>query len=143
MEQEEVVLLLQATTLLQSVVHSCIDRKQFPFTKSQMNIFTVLGMEGEVTMKQAAQHLSISQEQATRAVAPLVNTGYVERRIYPANRTRVYISLTESGRQLMEDLRLSLTENLSAKLEQSLSEEDNAVLCRAVSDVVRLTKTIQ
>ncbi len=143
MDQEEVFLLLQAATLLQSVDHSCIDRKKFTFAKTQLNIFTVLGMEGELTMKQVARHLAASQEQATRAVAPLVNAGYVERRINPANRTRVYISLTESGRRLLEELRLNLTGNLSDKLDQSLSREQKADLYRAVSEVVRIAKTIE
>ena len=88
-------------TLLQSVVLSCVDRKRFQFTRTQQSILTVLSMEGETTMKQIAKYIVSSQEQATRAVAPLVDAGYVERRTDPTNRTRVYIRLTDEGRDLL------------------------------------------
>lgn len=142
MEQKTAVSLLQATTLLQSVVLSCIDRKNSPLTKTQLTVFTVLDMEGELTMKRVAQYIASSQEQATRAVAPLVDAGYVERRTDPANRTRVYIHLTDSGRQLLEAKRTQLAEKLSAKLDTSLSSEETAALYRAVTDMVEILEKL-
>jgi len=143
MEQKTVASLMQATTLMNGIVLSCVDRKRFPFTKTQLSIFTVLDLEGELTMKQIARYLSTSQEQATRAVAPLADAGYVERHTDPANRTHVKINLTETGRKLFEDNRISLRENLSAKLDNSLSGEEKDCLYRAVSDVVQLLEKIK
>jgi len=131
MKQEGLVSLLQASTLLSGVVISCYERKQFKFTKTQMNIFTVLDMEGDLSMKQIAQLLATSQEQATRTVAPLANAGYVERRTDPANRTRVYIHLTESGRNVIEESRRVLLDNLSEKIDRSLTQEEKEALCKA------------
>ncbi len=136
MEQETVGTLLEAMTLLQSVVMSCVDRKKFPFTRTQLLIFTVLYREGEMTMKQAARYIASSREQATRTVAPLVDEGYVERRVDPANRTRVYIRLTERGRQLSEENRVLLRSNLSEKLSCALSPQEKEELCEASEKII-------
>ncbi len=138
MEQHELISLLQASTFLSGIVLSCTDRKNYPFTKTQMNIFTVLDMEGDLSMKKIAQLLATSQEQATRTVAPLADAGYVQRITDPANRTRVYIHLTESGRQVIEDSRKALIAKLSEKLDQSITEEDKTALCRACTEIVGL-----
>ncbi len=142
MEHVELVSLIQTSTLLSGVVASCVDRKRFPFTKTQMNIFTVLDMEGDLSMKRIAQLLATSQEQATRTVAPLANAGYVERRIDPSNRTRVYIHLTDAGRQVMEESRSILTENLAAKLDNSFDEKEKKALCEAACVMAKLLDKI-
>jgi len=142
MEQDALKSLLQASTLLSGVVLSCVDRKQFPFTKTQMNIFTVLDMEGDLSMKRIAQLIATSQEQATRTVAPLADAGYVERRTDPANRTRIFIHLTDKGKEILENSRKVLLENLSEKLTKDISEEDREELCGAASKIVSLLDKI-
>ncbi|MCR5796451.1 MAG: MarR family transcriptional regulator, partial [Eubacterium sp.] len=116
MKQDSLVSLLQASTLLSGVILSCADRKNYPFTKTQMNIFTILDMEGDLPMKRIARYLATSQEQTTRTVAPLADAGYVERRTDPSNRTRVYIHLTENGRRVIEDSRKALLENMDTRI---------------------------
>ncbi len=143
MDQEAEVSLLQSMILLQSVVLSCSDHKSFPFTRAQRGVFTVLAMEGELTMKQAARYLASSQEQATRAVAPLADAGYVERRTDPANRTRVYIRLTEAGRQLLQAYWTVLKQNLSGKLEDSLTGEERTSLYEASGVIIRLMEKVR
>ncbi len=138
MEQKAAVSLLQAMTLLQSVVLSCIDRKYFPFTKTQLVIFIALDTEGEMTMKRVSQCIASSREQATRAVAPLADAGYVERRTDASNRTRVYVRLTQAGHQLLEQTLSVLTERLSERLNRSLGEDEKAVLNQAIRDIIRL-----
>lgn len=142
MKQDSMITLLQASTILSGVVVSCVDKKNYPFTKTQMNIFTILDMEGDLSMKRIAQFLATSQEQATRTVAPLANAGYVERRTDPSNRTRVYIHLTESGRKIMEDSRKVLLENMSEKFSTSLNNEDCVELCKAAATMVDLLNKI-
>ncbi len=143
MDKEAEISLLKAMTLLQSTVLSCIDRKKFPFTKTQLIIFTILSMEGEMTMKQVAQYIVSSKEQATRAVAPLVDAGYVERHTDLANRTRVYIGLTESGRNLLNEYWASLTDNLSVKLDRSLNYDEKNTLCESASNIINLLERIK
>jgi len=142
MEHDALVSLLQASTLLSGVVISCVDRKRFPFTKTQMSIFTVLDMEGDLSMKQIAHLLATSQEQATRTVAPLANAGYVERKTDPTNRTRIYIHLTDSGKKIIEESQKALIENLSEKLTNSISPDDQTALCEAACTMARLLDKI-
>ncbi|MCR4902305.1 MAG: MarR family transcriptional regulator [Butyrivibrio sp.] len=142
MEQVELISLLQASTLLSGVVLSCVDRKKFPFTKTQMNIFTVLDMEGDLSMKHIAQLLATSQEQATRTVAPLADAGYVERITDSTNRTRIYIHLTESGKNIIKESRKSILENLSKKINESLNEEDKSSLCEAALKITSLLERV-
>ncbi|MCR5415830.1 MAG: MarR family transcriptional regulator [Pseudobutyrivibrio sp.] len=142
MEHSELVSLIQTSTLLAGVVVSCVDRKRFPFTKTQMNIFTVLDMEGDLSMKRIAQLLGTSQEQATRTVAPLANAGYVERRTDPTNRTRVLIHLTDSGKQIIEESRQVLIENLATKLDKSLNIEEKQSLCEAACVMAKILDKI-
>ncbi len=142
MDHDGLVSLLQTSTLLSGVVLSCVDRKRFPFTKTQMNIFTVLDMEGDLSMKRIAQLLATSQEQATRTVAPLANAGYVERRTDPSNRTRVYIHLTDAGRQIIKESRQLLIENLDAKLNNSFSDNEKEALCKAACVMASLLDKI-
>ncbi len=143
MRQEAEFSLLHAAMLLQSIVLSCIDRKRFPFTRTQISILTVLATEGELTMKQAAKQVASSQEQATRAVAPLCDAGYVERRTDPANRTRVYIHLTGEGNRLFDEYWEILKNNLSLRLKESLTAEEETALCKASSDLVRLMEKVR
>ncbi len=133
MEKETSLLLPEAMMLLQSVVLSCVDKKLFPFSKSQLNLFTMLVLEGEMTMKQVARYLACSQEQATRAVAPLADAGFVERRTDSANRTRVHIRLTGKGKQFITVQRAHMREALTDKLAGCLTEEEDAALRRAAA----------
>lgn len=136
MEQKDADSLLRAMILLQSVVLSCVDHKQFPFTRTQLTIFTVLAMEGELTMKKVSQYIASSKEQATRAVAPLADAGYITRRTDPSNRTHVYVSLTDSGRQLLKDNQIMITERLTEKLNAALSDKDKDDLYEASARIV-------
>ncbi len=143
MAQESEVPLLQTMIRLQSIVLSCIDRKRFPFTRTQLSILTALSMEGELTMKQISRFIVSSQEQATRAVAPLADAAYVERRTDLANRTHVFIRLTERGKLLLEEYRTALAETLSVKLDRSLTEDERSALREASREMVRLMEKIR
>ncbi len=143
MNQESGISLLQSMVLLESVVLACSDNKKFPFTRSQRSIFTVLALEGEMSMKQIAQYIASSQEQTTRAVAPLADGGYVERRTDPANRTRVYIHLTEAGKLLLQKHWAELGKNLSGKLDVCLNAEEESALFEASRVIVRLMEKVR
>ena len=95
--------LLRTYLQLQKVVLSGIDKKQFRHTKTQFIILTVLALRGPLYMSQIAQYISSSNEQATRAVAPLADEGLVERTIHPDNRKHVYVSLSEQGREYVDE----------------------------------------
>ena len=67
-------------------------------------------------MKEAASYISSSKEQATRAVAPLVDKGLMERYTDSANRNYVHIQLTETGRMLVLKMLDSLYDNVNELL---------------------------
>jgi len=143
MEKDAEIPLLETMLLLQSVVLSCMDRRQFPYSKSQLSIFTVLALEGEMTMKQLARYLVCSQEQATRALAPLADQGYVERRTDPSNRTRVYVHLTEEGKTYLQMLRGEVNLNLSSKLESTLTEDERMAIEHSVHKILPLLEKVK
>lgn len=128
--------LLTILPLIQRLVFSSIDRKEFPYSKSQMTIFTVLSIRKELTMKEVAGYLSSSKEQATRAIAPLVDAGLIDRFTDPSNRVHVYVRLTETGKSYLAHLRELVARTANARLEESVSPEEarelNCLLLRSI-----------
>jgi len=83
--------LLKLMPMIQKVILSCWDREKYPYTKSQLTLIMALLHKDSLTMKEAASYISSSKEQATRAVAPLVDKGLMERYTDPANRNYIHI----------------------------------------------------
>ncbi len=143
MKKEAGMTMMEALMLLQGTILTCIDKKQFPYSKMQLNIFTALSVEGELTMKRMACYLACSQEQATRAVAPLADAGYVERRVDPANRTRVYVRLTGEGTAYLESLKAGFESSLNSRLEGALSVEERQKLLRSAESLCGLLQKVK
>lgn len=131
-------LLLQLQPLLAKVVISNYGLKEFGYTKSQFQIFSALLLRGDLTMGQAAGFIGSSKEQATRAVAPLVEDGLVERYIDPKNRTRIHIRLTDHGKSFVARCRSRFDDNLDVALDKALSQDEKGELFQSVRTVIRL-----
>mgnify|MGYP000337984022 CR=1 FL=1 len=71
--------LIEVFPLCQKVILNTVDFKDHGFTKTQLCILLSLTAKSPLTMSELATYLASSKEQATRAVAPLVKTGYLER----------------------------------------------------------------
>jgi len=134
--------MLETMMLLQGLLYSSIDKKKFPYSKGQLNICIALYLEGELTMKRVARYLACSQEQATRAVAPLADAGYVERRTDPANRTHVFIRLTEEGKRYLLEQCDGMRIAVENKLENALSEKEQKTLHTAAGTLLVLLKKV-
>ncbi len=143
MENEAVIPLPEMLMLLQGVIFSCIDRKKFPYSKTQFNIFSALALEGEMTMKQMARFIACSQEQATRALAPLANQGFVQRRTDSENRTRVYVSLTDEGRLFLSGLRSETKSRLDEKLSNVLTDEETEEMRSNAAALLSLLRKVK
>ena len=89
-------------------------------------------------MKEMAEFISTSREQATRAVAPLVDDGYVQRYISPDNRLHVHLKLTEKGQDYFDQLVDDLSVRINEKLDHVLSKKEKGDLKSAVKTVVRI-----
>ena len=88
-------------------------------TKTQLLIVTALSYHESFHMSQLAAYLSFSKEQATRAAAPLVEAGLVERFAQLENRTRVFLRLTADGKNLADELRAQFSSQLKARVSAS------------------------
>ncbi len=130
--------LLRLMPMIQKVILSCWDREKYPYTKSQLTLFMTLLRKDSLTMKEAASYISSSKEQATRAVAPLVENGLMERYTDPANRNYVHIQLTDAGRILVLEMLGDLYDNINKLLDQSISNEEKRALRDSLTDSIRI-----
>ena len=137
-EVEAEVPLLTVLPLIQSVVHACRDKEGFPYSKMQMYVFTMLSLKGSLTMKEIARYTSSTNEYATRAVAPLVDDGYVERFVLPQNRQHIHIRLTEKGRAYLSERTRALGRRVNAALAEKLSDTEQEELRTAVRTIIRI-----
>lgn len=120
--------LLRLMPMIQKVILSCWDREKYPYTRSQLVLIMALLQRDSLTMKEAASYISSSKEQATRAVAPLVENGLLERYTDPANRNYVHIRLADTGRLMVLEMLDSLYDRINELLDQAISREEKLEL---------------
>ena len=135
--------LIAALPLLYRLVLASANPKTLGLTKTQMIIMLSLAHFGSLRMSQIADFISSSKEQATRAVAPLVEEGYVFRSNDPENRTYIEIQLTAAGEAFMERWRCRLLGQLNGRLDQGISDTERAELRQASLSMVRILSKLQ
>lgn len=109
--------LLEMMPMYHKIVLNEIEMKSIHLTKSQFFILLALMSNESLNMTQVATYIASSKEQATRAVAPLVEAGYVDRFHDESNRKLVLIRLTPSGKTFLHETK----EHLHQSLEKNLS----------------------
>lgn len=134
--------LLRLMPMIQKVILSCWDREKYPYTKSQLTLIMALLHKESLTMKEAASYISSSKEQATRAVAPLVDKGLMERYTDPANRNYVHIQLTDTGRTLVLEMLDGLYDNINKLLDQAISNEEKLALRDSLTESIRILNKV-
>ena len=100
-------------------------------TMAQAKLLYVVTAAGELSMSETAQRLGITVSTASGAVDRLVELGLLERSDDPANRRQVRVSVTEIGRQSLEQLQEMNTRQRRA-LFQLVSDEDLEIVERAI-----------
>lgn len=130
--------LLSLFPLVNKTVVSAISLKEFGYTKTQLMIFAALGKYENLTMSQVAGYISSSKEQATRAVAPLVDDGLMERYVDPENRTRIHIRLTPKGESFSQHYKSRFFENLKKMMRDKITQEEMLELKQAVETMIRI-----
>jgi len=135
--------LLALLPLISKTVVSAADLKEFGYTKSQLMIFAALYRSGNLTMSQVSKYISSSKEQATRAVAPLVDDGLLERYVDPQNRTRVHIRLTALGLKQIEVYKTHIFEKLKIHMRKSLTQEEMLELRQSVESMIRILSKLE
>jgi len=135
--------LLTLLPLINKIALSASDLRKAGYTKSQLLILTALFHRENLTMGKVAGFLSSSKEQATRAVAPLVDSGMVERYVDPENRTRIHIRLTDTGRSNMEQCNKKSIHNLYLLFRERISDEEMTELKAAVETMIRILSKVE
>lgn len=135
---EDAAQLLTLLPLINKTVVSRIDLKGLGYTRTQLYILLALARYGNLTMTQVCGYISSSKEQATRAVAPLVDSGLVERYVDPANRTRIHIRLTPEGADFLDRRKRQFCTALQQHMEQTVTTQDLAELRAATGTLIRI-----
>ena len=130
--------MLRALPLMHRLLRLIFVGERERFTKTQFYILITLYHQSPLTMTQIGEHIGASKEQATRAVAPLADEGLVRREVSPKNRTRVYVSLTEAGCALVQDLIARCSEKLEARMNERLTAEEREALRMHLSESAAL-----
>ena len=114
------------------------------FTKSQVDVMMGLDLFGKMGMTQISEHLAVSKEQASRAVAPLVEQGLVRRERSAEQHRMIRVSLTEEGRRSVAAAHQALLSRLLERLaELSPSEREQLIDAsrKALSVLFKLQKS--
>ncbi len=130
--------MLRALPLMHRLLRLIFVGERERFTKTQFYILITLYHQSPLTMTQIGEHIGASKEQATRAVAPLADEGLVRREVSSKNRTRVYVSLTEKGCALVQDLIARCSEKLEARMNERLTAEEREALRMHLSESAAL-----
>lgn len=126
------------------LILSSVNWKECEFTKSQFLLLLVLETkQEELCMSQAAEYMASSKEQATRAVASLVEKGYLERLPDPDNRTRVLIRLTAQGHAVTSKCFRDARKQSMKRMQASLTEEDRRELDEAFRTIRRIMEKLE
>lgn len=134
--------LLSLLPLISRTVLSASSLRESGYTKSQFLIISALSLRDNLTMGQVAGFISSSKEQATRAVAPLVDHGLVERYVDPDNRTKIHIRLTEKGRDYVEQSNRCLVQNLHQTMQEKITVEEMLELKQCVETMIQILSKI-
>ncbi len=109
--------------LSRKLVFDTFDNKKYDITRTQQIIMLSLCIEGTLTMSQLASKINTSNEQATRAVAQLVDKGFVIRMQNPDNRRVINIRLTDEAMRFMEKMKNEILDDILGKF-SSVSDSD-------------------
>lgn len=109
--------------LSRKLAFDTFDKKKYDITRTQQIIMLSLCIEGTLTMSQLASKINTSNEQATRAVAQLVDKGFVIRMQNPDNRRVINIRLTDEAMRFMEKMKNEILDDILGKF-SSVSDSD-------------------
>lgn len=134
--------LFMLTPLLHKCVMSASNMKKYGYTKTHLIIFIALSLKENLTMSQIAGYISSSKEQATRAVASLVDAGYAERHTDPENRTKIHIRLTEAGISFVKEFQETFHKNLRQSMDAALTEEEKKEFRESALSMIRILRKL-
>lgn len=109
--------------LSRKLVFDTFNKKKYNITKTQQIIMLSLSVCGVLTMSQLASKINTSNEQATRAVAQLVDKGFIVRMQNPLNRRVINIKLTPEAEKFMKKTQSEIRDDMLKRFECISDEE--------------------
>lgn len=134
--------LFEIFPICQRLLLNSIDLHSVEFTRTQMLVLFSLSSGKRLNMSQLSAYIATSKEQATRAVAPLVTHGFLERFRSEENRKKVYVQLTKKGEELIRQEQLLVKQRLSTQF-QNLSAADQEIFQESVDNILRLLRKLE
>lgn len=109
--------------LSRKLVFDTFDKKKYDITRTQQIIMLSLSLCGTLTMSQLASKINTSNEQATRAVAQLVDRGFIIRMHNPNNRRVINIKLTDEAEVFFSKMKSEILDDLIGKFSEITDDE--------------------
>lgn len=125
--------------LCRKLVLDTFDKKKDGVTKTQQIILLALAVEEKLTMSQLASKINTSNEQATRAVAQLVDRGFIERMQDASNRRIINIRLTDKAREFISLTKAEIMDDLLDQFNK-VSDEDMEKFHDAIKQIIAVLK---
>lgn len=125
--------------LCRKLVLDTFDKKKDGVTKTQQIILLALAVEEKLTMSQLASKINTSNEQATRAVAQLVDRGFIERMQDASNRRIINIRLTDKAREFISLTKSEIMDDLLDQFNK-VSDEDMEKFHDAIKQIIAVLK---
>lgn len=138
-EDTPISALLEMMPMYHKLVLDKLEKKSVHITRSQFFILLALMSNDTLNMTEIATYIASSKEQATRAVKPLVDAGYVERYHDEDNRKLVLIHLTPVGKSFLHETKEQLHQSLERKFNK-LSSQEQADLVLALQTILPILK---
>lgn len=135
-------MLLEVFPICQKIIMHSINFHNLEITKTQLCIMLALNGHDRLNMTQLSHYIASSKEQTTRAVAPLVKSGYLERSYDDNNRTYVFVKLTDEGREFLHFQKERFNCELKDKY-ASLSDDDKKAFSEAVKTSLTILKKLE
>lgn len=111
----------------------------YELTESQHSVLSALVHLGPMTPGQLADHDHVQRPSMTRTVVALEERGYVRRETAAEDRRRVVVTATDSGHELVREIKRRRNAWLDKRLAR-LSAEERAVVGRAAVIMRRMVE---
>jgi DNA-binding MarR family transcriptional regulator len=106
-------------------------RPDSPVSLSQLSALATLAKEGPITPGALAIRERVRPPSMTRVIASLAELGFIDRCAHPDDGRQVLVSVSESGRELIEVERRASQEWLQQRLAELQPEQRNTLLAAA------------
>lgn len=118
-------------------IHAKALARETGLTTSQFLVLLNISESGELTIGGIAKRVNLSQATVTSIVDRLAEAGLVVRQRGDSDKRKVFVQLTEAGRELVERTPSALQERFAERFQQ-LEEWQQSMILTAVEQIARL-----